>query len=262
MRRREREARPSPMLGVKGLWMKPNILVLDDEPEIASLIAHGLAEDGYNVLTAHSEADFRKMLESQVVDMFILDLNLPDGSGMGLVKDLRRVSDVGIIILTGRSGETDQVIGLEVGADDYITKPFRRRELLARVNSVFRRTRGKQYIPPQAPAWSDATHAAGSDGIPFDGYILNTQRRQLLGPDGREIELTASEFDLLQALLERRGTVLSRDQIMKAIKGRDWETYDRAVDSMISRLRKKISAPSGQSHYIRTVYGIGYTFRG
>ncbi|WP_114965469.1 response regulator transcription factor [Alkalilacustris brevis] len=249
--------------------MRPTVLVLDDEPEITILIERDLEEDGYNVLVAHSEAEFRDLIREHPIDIFLLDLNLPDSSGLTLLKEIRRVSDVAIVILTGRTDSTDEIVGLEIGADDYITKPFRPRELRARLNSVYRRTKGKRYLPSDSgppAAGAEATASGGGQAregdILFDGYALSPGRRQIFGPDGQEIDLTVAEFDLLHALVSRRGQVLTRDQIMNAIKGRNWESYDRAVDSMISRLRKKIPAPEGQSHYIRTVYGVGYTFRG
>lgn len=251
--------------------MRPTVLVLDDEPEITALIRRDLEEDGYDVIAAHSESEFRTLTQEHPVDIFLLDLNLPDSSGLTLLKEIRRVSDVAVVILTGRTDATDEIVGLEIGADDYITKPFRPRELRARLNSVYRRTKGKRYLPSTA-VWgpSGANDDVGGnvaggtrdDDILFDGYTLSPARRQIFGVDGQEIDLTVAEFDLLHALVARRGQVLSRDQIMNAIKGRNWESYDRAVDSMISRLRKKIPAPQGHSHYIRTVYGVGYTFRG
>jgi two-component system, OmpR family, response regulator len=241
--------------------MRPAVLVLDDEPEITALVRRVLDEEGYEVLVANDEAGFRDIIDRHAIDLFVLDLNLPDTSGLSLVKRLRRNSDVAIIILTGRSDETDRVVGLEIGADDYITKPFRPRELAARVSTVLRRTQGKRYLPP-GDRHPETESAAAPEDISFDSHVLSPTRRQLFGPDGQEIELTMAEFDLLHALVARRGHVLTRDQIMNAIKGREWETYDRAVDSMISRLRKKIHPPDGQSHYIRTVYGVGYTFRG
>lgn len=246
--------------------MKHTVLVVDDEPDITELIRYGLTEDGFEVLTAGSEAEFRVRAANTPIDMFIFDLNLPDGSGLSLVKEVRRVSDVGIIILTGRASETDQIVGLEIGADDYVIKPFRMRELRARVNSVFRRTKGARYGGGGNTNTSAATQvpAAPSQPTPdiaFDGYAIIIGGRQVLDPQGREIDFTTSEFDLLVALASRRGQVMTREQLMNAIKGRDWESYDRAVDGLVSRIRRKIPAPEGMTHFIRTVHGVGYTFR-
>lgn len=246
--------------------MKHTVLVVDDEPDITELIRYGLTEDGFEVLTAGSEAEFRARAANNPIDMFIFDLNLPDGSGLALVKEVRRASDVGIIILTGRASETDQIVGLEIGADDYVIKPFRMRELRARVNSVFRRTKGARYgggenTPTSAAPQAPAAPAHPAPDITFDGYAIIIGGRQVLDPQGREIDFTTSEFDLLVALASRRGQVMSREQLMNAIKGRDWESYDRAVDGLVSRIRRKIPAPPGMAHFIRTVHGVGYTFR-
>jgi len=234
----------------------PRVLALDDEPAIRALLSEALAAEGYTVLTAGTIGEFWDIHEGFEPHVVIVDLSLPDGIGFSVVKRLRQNSNTGIIILSGRGSETDHVLGLELGADDYVTKPFRRRELAARVGAVLRR------LDDQAPTQRDTATKAIITAIDytFDGYKVSVGSRQVWNGEGQEIVLTTAEFELLVALLRRRGQVLNRDQIMNAVKGRDWESYDRAVDGMISRLRRKLPAEGRKAHYIRTVHGIGYSF--
>jgi two-component system, OmpR family, response regulator len=244
---------------------KPRILAVDDEPEILAILCQALESDGYEVETAGSAAEFRIRFAQGGHELCIVDLGLPDGTGFDLVREVRSAGPAGILILTGRSSETDHVVGLELGADDYVTKPFRPRELVARVNAVHRRVAplfgGGQTAPAAAPASVPAVSGPTIDHT-FDGYRLSSTARQLWAPDGSEVMLTTAEFSVLLAMLERRGRVLSRDQIMTLARGRDWESYDRAIDGLVSRLRRKVQRPDGQGHYIRTVHGIGYVFGG
>lgn len=238
---------------------RPKVILLDDDDQISRLLDAALSEDGCDVLIVRTIAEFRQKQADQSFDIYIVDLGLPDGNGLSLIQDIAQEPSCGVIILSGRAAETDRVVGLEIGADDYITKPFRVREVLARVHAVLRRLQK----PPAAqthPAGSSGPGPASAETIDFDGYRLDIGARLLYGPDGGEITLTTAEFNLLAALLRHRGNVLDRDQLMNAIKGRDWESYDRAVDSLVSRLRRKMPAPEGRSHYIRTVHGIGYAF--
>ena len=241
--------------------MKAKILAVDDEPEILALVEAALENDGFDVFTALSVSDFRKLNAEHTFDIYLIDVGLPDGSGFSLVKELRKGSDAGILMLTGRSSETDQVVGLEIGADDYVTKPFRLRELAARVNAVYRRSAAQTDSNTPHPDRSEPPEFASVD-FTFDGYKLSMSGRRLWGPVGAEIVLTTAEFDLLAALLKRRGQVLDRDQLMNAMKGRDWESYDRAIDGLVSRLRRKIPAINRATHYVRTVHGVGYSFNG
>lgn len=249
--------------------MKPTLLAVDDESEILGILTIALGAEGYNVITATSAEAFRNANAQEEVDVYLIDVSLPDGNGFTLIKELRRNTDKGIIILTGRSSETDHVVGLEIGADDYITKPFRIRELCARVNAVYRRTLRPRVdlagdTATRAPAPDDPAghgHGHGHADYTFDGFRLNMGARALRAPDGAEVELTTAEFDLLAELLKRRGQVLSRDQIMNAVKGRDWESYDRAVDGLVSRLRRKLGRGIEDGrNFIRTVHGVGYSF--
>ena len=238
---------------------RPNVLLLDDDDQISKLLDDALSEDGCDVLIARTIAAFRQMQAEQRHDIYIVDLGLPDGNGLSLIQDLAQDPSCGVIILSGRAAETDRVVGLEIGADDYITKPFRVREVLARVHAVLRRTHKHRAAPAPQAYGSEQVNASGV-AIDFDGYRLDLGARLFFAPDGSEITLTTAEFNLLAALLRHRGHVLSRDQLMNEIKGRDWESHDRAVDSLVSRLRNKVPVPEGRSHYIRTVHGIGYAF--
>ena len=247
--------------------MKPTVLALDDEPEILKLLSSALGREGFDVLLAETIESFRALDAVTDVDVYLVDINLPDGNGFALIKELRLASDKGLIILSGRADETDHVLGLEIGADDYVTKPFRVRELCSRVNAVHRRARrhsdpvstGRPNAPPENAV---AANVEESVDFEFDGFRLNVASRQLTGPDQIEIELTTTEFELLTGFLRRRGQVLNRDQLMNTIKGREWESYDRAVDGVVSRLRRKLDAGNRKSSYIRTVHGIGYSFTG
>ena len=240
--------------------MKPLILALDDESEILDLLQRSLESEGYEVLTTTTVNEFRQLHAENDVAVYLIDVALPDGNGFALVKELRQTTDRGIILLTGRASETDHVVGLEIGADDYVTKPFRLRELAARVNAVYRRTNTKSQTAPVVEHEAASARAPSTTDFEFDSYQLSVGARRLLHKVSGEIVLTTAEFDLLLALLRRRGQVLDRDQLMNAIKGREWESYDRAVDGLISRLRRKLPAEGRAVHYIRTVHGIGYSF--
>lgn len=238
--------------------MKAKILVLDDEPLILELLQASLSRDGFSVLCVASEQEFWKAVKLHEINLFLLDLNLPDGNGLDIAKKIRATSDVGIIILSGRTDEIDRIVSLELGADDYVTKPYSPRELSARIKSVLRRTDSKVYrMGEDVQSPRDKAR-----NIQFDGWELKLDSRRVIAPSGEDIELTTTEFDFLKAFVLRPNQVLSRQQLMDATKGQDWVCYDRAVDGLVSRLRRKVS-PSGESaqtHYIKTVRGIGYMF--
>jgi two-component system phosphate regulon response regulator OmpR len=180
----------------------------------------------------------------------LLDLVLPGEDGMKLAGDLRRRLDIGIIMLTGRGDVVDRIVGLEVGADDYLTKPFHLREVLARIKSVVRRTRA-------SPA---STTPLPGAVLRFGGWELRLGPRQLIGPDGQEVTLTTGEFNLLAAFAEHPNRTLDRDTLMDLAKGRQWEAFDRSVDSQVARLRKKIEPDPHRPTLIRAVRGVGYLF--
>lgn len=245
----------------------PCVLAVDDESDILELISKSLEIEGYIVVTAANIEEFWVRNAECNPDVYLIDLTLPDGSGFNVIREIRRTSDCGIIVLSGRESETDHVVGLEIGADDYVTKPFRLRELAARVNAVYRRSAchanraGSQLEQPLSKSALSLSINPTID-YAFDDYTISLAFRQVWRTGMVEIDLTTAEFDLLVALVKRRGQVLNRDQIMNAIKGRDWESYDRAVDGLVSRLRKKFPAHGRSSHYIRTVHGVGYSFTG
>jgi two-component system, OmpR family, response regulator len=240
--------------------MKPKILAVDDMPDVLAILDTSLTEEGYDVLTCTTAADFRRIDAVEDIDLYLIDVTLQDGNGFSLVKELRKGTDKGIILLTGRTSETDHVVGLEIGADDYVTKPFRIRELAARVNAVYRRSAARDSRPDTSQRPESQPLAQTTVDFAFDGYRLSVGGRRLWDPEGNEIEMTTAEFELLLALLRHRGQVLSRDQLMNAIKGREWESYDRAIDGLVSRVRRKIPPQGSAGQYIRTVHGIGYSF--
>jgi DNA-binding response OmpR family regulator len=224
----------------------PHILVVDDDPEIGALLARYLGGHGYRVSVAGNGAELRTCLAREVVDLVLLDLGLPDGDGLGLLREFQAYWRGPVIVVSGRGESVERVVGLELGADDYVSKPFDLRELLARVRSVLRR--------------AQANHAADAapGTIEFDGMRLETASRRLLDRDGTDLGLTSGEFDLLLLLLKRPNQVLTRDQLMSALHGRDAGPYDRSIDVQIGRLRRKIEADPARPRVIKSVRGAGY----
>lgn len=239
--------------------MNPNritILVLEDDPLASEEIREILEYEQYKVYAVEDAESFALCVAENSIDLFLMDLMLPDGNGLALVKQVRQTSNAGIIIISGRTSETDRVVGLEVGADDYISKPFSGRELSARVASVLRRT-----SPEGKKVNTQSIMSANNEEVSvFDGWKLHHLSRNLLNPDGEEVYLTKSEFDILTVFLRNKNRVLTRDSIISKIKGRDWAGYDRSVDGLITRLRKKVSPEHGKKSYFKTIQGIGYMF--
>ncbi len=245
----------------KGRTEMPCVLAVDDEQAILVLIQSALQNEGFTVVTAASVAEFWDRNAECEVDIYIIDITLQDGSGYDLVKKLRKTSDGGILMLSGRGSEIDHVLGLELGADDYVTKPFRLRELSARVSAIHRRvSTRRRALPPNHTHVGAASNTLDRVDFVFDDYHISLSARRLWGPGKVEIALTTAEFELLTTLIRHKNQVLSRDQIMNAIKGQDWASYDRAIDGLVSRLRKKIPPPEACPQYIRTVHGVGYSF--
>jgi two-component system OmpR family response regulator len=223
----------------------PQILVVDDDPEIRKLLARYIESQGFRVLLAASRHDLEDRLASHTVDLIVLDVMLPDGSGLDICRDLRaRRSTVPIILLTALKEDVDRIIGLEIGADDYLGKPFNPRELIARIRAVLRRR--NDVPPPQSAAV-----------YRFDGFTARPATRKVTGPDGEEIELTGAEYDLLQVFLDRPGRVLSREQLLDLTRGREGDVLDRSIDVLISRLRRKLGENSGAALF-KTVRNGGY----
>jgi len=229
----------------------PRLLVVDDDAEIVAMVSRYFGNHGFQVTTAADGAAMRNVIESVPVDIILLDLGLPREDGLELTRYLRERWKGAIIIVTGRGESVDRVVGLELGADDYVTKPFDLRELLARVRSVLRRMQ---------PAAAADVAAAAADDVEFAGFRLAAQARRLSGPDGKEIPLTTGEFDLLQIFLGAPGLVLTRDQLIGRMHGREAGPYDRAIDVQVGRLRRKIEQDPANPELIKSVRGAGYLF--
>lgn len=214
------------------------------------MLSRYFEEEGYRVTLAGDGQEMRDCLDKQSIDIILLDLVLPGEDGLTLARDLRARSDVPLIMLTGRDDVVDRVVGLEVGADDYIAKPFHLREVLARVRGVLRRRQ------PQASATVDLA----SEVYSFEGLRLDIARRQLTSDDGNEILLTTGEFDMLCVLVKHAGRVLQRELLMDLTRGRNLEAFDRTIDAQIARLRRKIERDASQPALIKSVRGVGYVF--
>lgn len=233
------------------------ILAIDDDPEIRKIIGQYLEEDGYSVYTAANAAESNLILSQQSIDLILLDMVLPDGDGLDLMADFRSRSKVPIIVVSGKSDATDRIVGLEMGADDYLTKPFHMRELSARIKSVLRRAAETQSA--SAPPAGDA--APKEQGVfKFGQWTMNCAKYEVCDANGDPVSLTSGEFDLLRALVDSPNRVLKREHLFEVTRGIDYDTYDRAVDIQIGRLRKKLGDDPHMPTLIKTVRGVGYIF--
>jgi two-component system alkaline phosphatase synthesis response regulator PhoP len=221
-----------------------HILVVDDEPRIAEIARDYLQRAGFHVTTASSGADALTIARSRHPDLIVLDLGLPHMDGLDVTRALRKQSNVPIIMLTARVDEGDKVIGLELGADDYVTKPFSPRELVARVRAVFRRV-------DTAPARGDVIRA---------GEVTLDRRKMQVSVRDRPIDLTRTEFELLATLAGQPGRVFTRAQLLDAVRGIEAESFDRAIDAHVKNLRHKLEADPRNPRYVLTVHGVGYKF--
>ena len=228
-----------------------HILIVDDDPEIRNLLTDYLRENELRVSTADSGIGMSAILRESAVDLVVLDLRLEGEDGMSIARSLRRESAIPIVMLTGVREEADRVMGLELGADDFLTKPFSPRELLARMRAVLRRS---------GPAAAANARDGRVRAFRFADFELNLRTRRLARTDGTRFELTNGEFNLLAALLALPQQVLTRDQLIEASRVYDNEVYDRAIDVQILRLRRKIEPDSSQPRYIVTERGVGYSF--
>jgi two-component system OmpR family response regulator len=226
----------------------PHILVVDDDSAMRQLVAEYLGHNDFRVTGAASGDELMETLRGGVVDLVLLDLRLPGEDGMTLLRQLRTASQIPVIILTGRAEEADRVMGLELGADDYLTKPFSPRELLARIRTVLRRM--------QVSHEAQGTRVCRAYRIP--GWELNLRTRRMTASDGREVTLSNGEFNLLAALLATANRVVSRDQLIELSRRYDNEVYDRAIDVQILRLRRKIEGNPAEPQIILTERGMGY----
>lgn len=226
------------------------IMVLNNDTDIGSAIHDLLEPEGFSVSSASSEKELKEQKLVSDIDIFILDIARPDADGLELVRGIRDNSTGGIIILSAEDSECYRVASLELGADDFILKPFRPRELAARVKAVCRRVAAPRSTELVAPA---------TDGIALGDYRLFAESRCVVNANGEEIALTTAEYNILCVLAHRQGEVLTRDEIIGLSKGRDWRCYERSVDGLISRLRRKLPVAPGLTHFIKTVHGTGYT---
>jgi DNA-binding response OmpR family regulator len=225
-----------------------HIVIVDDDELLRNRLRAYLAGEGFRVTTAESAARFRDLMARERIDLALIDLTMPGENGLNLTRFLREQSDIAVVILTGKGDPIDRAIGLEVGADDYVAKPFHARELLARVRSVLRRTklRSARAAVPGAPL------------VRFAGWRFDLAKRTLISPRGKAVHLTAAEFQLLQAFVASPNQVIGRDRLLQLIAGRQWEAYDRTVDQHISRLRRKLEKNAKRPELIKSVRGRGY----
>ena len=227
-----------------------HILVVDDDAQIRQLVAKLLREHGYRVSLAQDGRAMRQALKSAQIDLVILDVMLPGGNGLDLCREIRAGSSVPVIMLTALGTDTDRIVGLEIGDDDYLAKPFNPRELLARLNAVLRRARGH----------AAESQSGGSFHLVFQGWSLDTKRRELTNPAGAVVDLSTGEYDLLLTFLDYPQRVLTRDQLMDGAKHRIATGFDRAIDIQVSRLRKKLESSLDGLEMIKTIRGSGYMF--
>jgi two-component system OmpR family response regulator len=228
----------------------PHILVVDDHREIRELLAKYFAKNGLRVSVASGGAEMRQQMRAAAVDLVVLDIMMPGEDGLSLCRQLRQAGNLPVVLLTAVSEETDRIVGLELGADDYVTKPFNPRELLARVRTILRRASAT----PKPAADPELTR------FQFDRWVLDLSRRALLDEAGNETSLGTAEFRLLQAFVTRPGMVLTRDQLLDITAGRTAQPFDRSIDNLVSRLRRRIERDPQQPMVIKTVWGDGYMF--
>ena len=225
---------------------RPHLLIVEDEDSIRAPLVRYLERESFRVTAVADAAQAREALATAALDLAILDLMLPGEDGLSLARFIRATSPLPILMLTARAEDIDKIVGLEMGADDYLTKPFNPRELVARLRAILRRGAGLLVGAGDAPDYA------------FDRWVLRTGPRALVGLDGEEVTLTAGEYALLLALVERPGRTLSRDQLLDLTQGREAGVFDRAVDNAVSRLRRKIEVDPATPALIKTVHAAGY----
>lgn len=233
----------------------PHILIVDDDPQIRSLLSEYLEQHQFRVSTARDGVEMGRLLKKAKFDLVVLDIMLPGDDGLTLCRKLREESEVLIIMLSAVGEETDRVVGLEVGADDYVAKPFSPRELLARIKALMRRTTG-----PLAEK-RKARRLAEMPPIQFNDWQLDQNKRRLIAPDAITVPLSSAEYDMLLAFLEHPNRVLTRDQLLDLTKGMEGQPFDRTIDVQVARLRKKIEADPKKPEMLLTVRGGGYQFK-
>ncbi|HEY7669205.1 MAG TPA: response regulator transcription factor [Hyphomicrobium sp.] len=232
------------------------VLIVDDEAEVRTLLRSGLEAEGFAVSEAEDGAGLMAHLDAEPIDLITLDVRLSGEDGFTLAREVRAKHNVPIVMISGKGDMIDRVVGLELGADDYIAKPFHMREVLARIRAVLRR-----YAPAPAEQAPASAQADKSPRYAFEGWVLDIGRRELKTPEGALCELTTAEFNLLAILVARPGRVLTRDELMDLLKGHDWTPLDRSIDGLVARLRKKIERGECPQ-LVKTVRGVGYVFAG
>ena len=230
---------------------KNKILIVEDDECIVAELKDTLSLHGFSIKSVNTIAQFNALTQLELYDLILVDLGLPDGFGNSVIRDTRKMTTAGIIVLSGRKSETDKVLALELGADDYVEKPFRPSELIARIQSVRRRVS----LGLQAASGKDK-HLIYT----FFGYKLDIRKHRLSDAEGREIKLTKTEFDVLSVFVRRPDLALTRDEIVQDLHGGEWACYDRAIDGIVCRLRAKIPILDSNHEVIRTVRGVGYIF--
>jgi two-component system, OmpR family, response regulator len=228
----------------------PNILVVEDDRETRTLIAKYLRTNACNVATAADGREMARAMTDHRVDLLILDVMLPGEDGLSLCRKVRAESQVPIIMLTARGEDVDRIVGLEMGADDYMPKPFNPRELLARINAVLRRQQAAR----------NASAIEGAAALSFQGWHIDLRLRELRNPEGARVAMTSAEFDLLRTFCERAGRVLSRDSLLDLTQGRNAGSFERSIDVLVSRIRRKIEPDPQEATLIKTVRSGGYVF--
>ena len=228
-----------------------SILIVDDDQRLRRLLSRFLLREGYQVCEAGNADEMRRALAIRAVDLVLLDLMLPGEDGLTLTKELRATSDVPIVMLTGKGSTVDKVVGLEIGADDYVTKPFDERELLARLRTVLRRSvmRAERVIDPSQG------HVAR-----FDDWRVDLLGHEVSAADGNKVDMTGNEFQLLVSLLTHPNRPLTRQEILELVFGRNWSPSDRSIDVLIAKLRRKLGDDSRHPHLIKSIRGVGYKF--
>ncbi|WP_371225042.1 response regulator [Roseovarius sp. 2305UL8-3] len=231
--------------------MPKQILIVEDDPTSLEAVASYFEVEGYRVRRASDSNEMEQELRRHAIDLVVLDIRLPGKDGLTILRELRKSSDVPVIVMSARTEDVDHIVALEIGADDYLDKPINLRELLVRTKNILRRMAN-----PTVPL------RAKGDQQEFDGWLLDRSARRLTDPDGEDVHLTRGEFELLSFMAKRAGRVLQRDLLLDCLTSREWQPYDRTVDVLIGRLRTKIETDPKSPELIVTVHGVGYVFMG
>jgi two-component system phosphate regulon response regulator OmpR len=242
--------------------MNWKILAIDDDPEILKMVRQYLEEDNHKVYTAASGQEAIDSLKKQPVDVVLLDMVLPDFSGLALLGEIRKISTAPVIVVSGKGETADRVVGLEMGADDYITKPFHLRELSARIKSVLRRTGIVTEAAVNEHVTAANGHKNGKEVIEFNGWRMDCGRYEIYNPENENVPLTTGEFNLLKVMVDSANRAMSRDHLLDVTRGEEYDSFDRALDIQINRLRRKLGDDPRSPRLIKTVRGVGYMFIG